>query len=58
MIALVAAVALAGTPAANPAPPTGNPLVHSVLDNTLYLGGYAEGFAAGRDGKLPVAIFT
>jgi hypothetical protein len=57
MTALVAVV-LAGAPAATPAPPTGNPLVHSVLDTTLYFGGYAEGFAAGRDGKLPIPVYT
>jgi hypothetical protein len=57
MTALVAAV-LITTPMATPAPPAGDPLIPSVLDLTLYFGGYAKGFADGRDGKLPIKIYT
>ena len=59
MTALVAAV-LIGTPAAPaaPPPPTGSVFVYTVLDFALYSGGYADGFAAGRAGKLPIPIFT
>jgi hypothetical protein len=59
MTTLVAAV-LISTPAA-PAPPPpagGNPLVLLVLDVAFYSGGYADGFAAGRAGKLPIPIYT
>jgi hypothetical protein len=58
MTALVAAVLLS-TPAAPAAPPTGgNPLIPPVLEVTFYFGGYAEGFDAGRNGKLPIPVFT
>ena len=57
MTALVAAV-LISTPAALPAPATGDRFFHSVLDFTFFFGGYADGFAAGRDGKLPGKVYT
>jgi hypothetical protein len=59
MTALVAAVLLS-TPAAPAAPPspTGSPLVRTVLDVTRYAGGYAGGFEAGRNGKLPIPVYT
>ena len=56
MTALVAAV-LVGTPAA-PAPLTAEGFFHAAPNIALYFHGYAAGFAAGRDGKLPVKIFT
>jgi hypothetical protein len=59
MTALVAAI-LISTPAAPaaPPPPTGSVFVYTVLDITFYSGGYADGFTAGRAGKLPIPVFT
>jgi hypothetical protein len=56
MTALVAAL-LVGTAAA-PAPPTAERFFHTAPHIALYFGGYAEGFAAGREGKLPVKVYT
>ena len=52
MTALLAVV-LIGTPAA-PAPLT----TDKFSDMTLYAHGFAQGFAAGREEKRPVNIFT
>ena len=55
MTALVAAL-LVGTAA--PAPLTPERFFHTAPHIALYFHGYAAGFAAGREGKLPVKVYT